>query len=95
MEIVIILILILANGILALSEISFVSARREIIEMFQAQGNRRASSILRMMDEPEKFLSSIQIGITLVGVVSGAYGGTVLADDLYGIIKQAGFAAVG
>ena len=91
MEIVIILILIIANGILALSEISFVSARRETLEMFQAQGNRRAGSILRMMDEPEKFLSSIQMGITLVGVVSGAYGGTVLADDLYGILKHLHF----
>ncbi|HCE43209.1 MAG TPA: hypothetical protein DET40_06655 [Lentisphaeria bacterium] len=91
MEIVIILILIFSNGILALSEIAFVSARREVLEMYQARGSRHAASILRMMDEPDKFLSSIQVGITLVGVVSGAYGGTILAGDLYGVLKDVAF----
>ena len=91
MEIVIILILIFANGVLALSEIAFVSARREVLETYQSRGSRRAGSILRMMDGPDKFLSSIQVGITLVGVVSGAYGGTILADDLYGVLKDVVF----
>ncbi|HBC87256.1 MAG TPA: hypothetical protein DCZ94_09900 [Lentisphaeria bacterium] len=91
MEVIVILILIFANGILALSEIAFVSARREILETFQSHGSRRAGKILEMMDEPEKFLSSIQVGITLVGVVSGAYGGTILAGDLNMVLKDVSF----
>jgi len=91
MEIIIILILILSNGVFALSEIAFVSARREILESFLSRGSRRAGRILKMMDEPEKFLSSIQVGITMVGVISGAYGGTILADDLNMVLKDLQF----
>jgi len=90
-EIFVIIILILTNGILAMSEIAFVSARRESLETFQIRGSRRAGWILKMMDEPEKFLSSIQVGITLVGIISGAFGGTILADDLNMILKDVHF----
>ncbi len=91
MEILIIFILIFTNGVFALSEIAFVSARREILESHMSHGSRRAGKILLLMNEPEKFLSSIQVGITLVGIVSGAYGGTILADDLNAVLKDVSF----
>ncbi len=89
MEIIVIFILILINGIFALSEIAFVSSKREILEGLQASGSRNAAKVLKMMNEPDTFLSSIQVGITLIGIISGAFGGVILADDLCIIMKKA------
>ncbi len=90
MEIVIILILIAINGFFALSEIAFVSSRRDLIESERERGHRHAAKVLGMMDEPDRFLSSIQVGITLVGIISGAYGGIALADDFAAVIARIG-----
>ncbi len=80
--------LIFINGLFALMEIAFVSSKREILENFQAHGSRNAAKVLKMMNEPDTFLSSIQVGITLVGIISGAFGGVILADDLCVILKK-------
>lgn len=88
MEIIVIFILIFINGIFALTEIAFVSSRREILESLQAHGSRNAAKVLKMMNEPDTFLSSIQVGITLIGIISGAFGGVILADDLCIIFKE-------
>lgn len=93
MEIVIILILILLNGLFALSEIALVSAKRNRIEQKAHSGNRNAKILLELLNQPENFLSSVQVGITLVGIISGAYGGRALADDLTPIIEQIPFLA--
>jgi putative hemolysin len=90
LEILIILLLIGINGFFALSEIAFVSSRREIIESERDRGARNADSVLRMMDEPDRFLSSMQVGITLIGVVSGVFGGIAAADDISKIIARIG-----
>jgi putative hemolysin len=90
LEIFIILLLIGINGFFALSEIAFVSSRRGIIESERDRGARNADTVLRMMDEPDRFLSSIQVGITLIGVVSGVYGGVAIADELSKIIARVG-----
>jgi putative hemolysin len=90
LEIVIILILIGINGFFALSEITFVSSRREIIESERDRGARNAVTVLQMMDEPDRFLSSIQVGITLIGIISGVYGGVVIADDFSKLIGRTG-----
>lgn len=90
MEIVIILLLITINGFFALSEIAFVSSRREGIEAEKNRGSRRADDVLHMMDQPDRFLSSVQVGITLIGVVTGAYGGITIADDISKIIVRTG-----
>jgi putative hemolysin len=82
------------NGFFALSEIAFVSSRREIIESERDRGARNAGAVLRMMDEPDRFLSSIQVGITLIGVVTGAYGGITLAGDLSKLIDRTGLSPV-
>jgi putative hemolysin len=83
-------LLIALNGFFALSEIAFVSSRREIIESERDRGARNADTVLRMMDEPDRFLSSIQVGITLIGVVTGAYGGIAIADDISKLIALTG-----
>lgn len=82
MEIVLILILILLNGLFALSEIALVSVKQNKIEYKARNGNRNAQIVKELLQQPENFLSSIQVGITLIGIVSGAYGGAALADDL-------------
>jgi putative hemolysin len=88
MEIIVIFILIFINGLFALMEIAFVSSKRETLENLQSQGSRNAAKVLTMMNEPDTFLSSIQVGITLTGIISGAFGGVILADDLCIILKK-------
>ncbi len=90
MEFLIIVALIAINGFFALSEIAFVSSRREIIESERDRGTRNADTVLRMMNEPDRFLSSIQVGITLIGVFSGALGGIAIADDVSQLIIRTG-----
>jgi putative hemolysin len=90
MEFLVILILIAINGFFALSEIAFVSSRREMIESEKDRGSRNADMVLRMMNEPDRFLSSIQVGITLVGIISGVYGGIAIADDVSKFILKTG-----
>lgn len=82
MELIIIIILTLLNGFFALSEIALVSVKRSKIEHLAAHGNKKAKSILKLLENPENFLSSVQVGITLIGIISGAYGGATLTDDL-------------
>jgi putative hemolysin len=82
MEILIIAILILLNGMFALSEIALVSASRTKLESRSSAGHSGAKIALKLLEKPENFLSAIQIGITLVGIVSGAYGGIQLSDNL-------------
>lgn len=88
MEIFIIFILTLINGIFALSEIALVSLKRNRIEQLEQKGNTNARIVLELLEEPENFLSSIQVGITLIGVIAGAYGGTALADDVEPFLRS-------
>lgn len=82
MEILIIFILTLLNGFFALSEIALVSVKKSRMEHLAAQGSKRARIVLQLLDNPENFLSSVQVGITLIGIISGAYGGATLTDDM-------------
>ena len=79
MEIVIILLLILLNGLFAMSEIALISARRSNLEMLARQGNTGARRAQQLIQDPDKFLSTIQIGITLIGILTGIYSGDTLA----------------
>lgn len=63
-------------------EMALVSSSKTRLETFVNKGNKRAKRVLKQLDEPEEFLSTIQIGITLIGIISGAYGGANIADDL-------------
>jgi len=97
MEILIIAALILLNGFFALSEIALISSNSARLEQKKARGNTGADFALKLLEKPENFLSAIQIGITVVGIISGAYGGIRFSDDLTGfllshniLIKHAG-----
>ena len=82
MEFIIILFLLILNGIFAMYEIALVSSSKARLETLVGKGNKRAKGVLKQLEEPEKFLSTIQIGITLIGIISGAYGGATIANDV-------------
>lgn len=77
-----ILLLILANGLFALSEMAIVSARKARLQHWAERGDARARAALELAGAPNRFLSTVQIGITLVGILAGAAGGTTLAAKL-------------
>lgn len=79
-ELGLVLLLILVNGFLAMSELAVVSARRARLQAMAAAGVRGAATALRLASHPGRFLSTVQIGITLVGVLAGAYSGATFAD---------------
>ena len=82
MEILVIVLLTLLNGFFSLSEIALVSVKESRIQALADRGGKRARTILTLLANPESFLSSVQVGITLIGIISGAYGGAALTDDL-------------
>ena len=88
MEYLIILLLILLNGLFAMSEIALVSSKRARLEEKAKKGSTGAKTALELLDEPEKFLSTVQIGITLIGIIAGAFGGLTLADDLTPVFQK-------
>lgn len=90
MEILVILLLILLNGILAMSEIALISARPSKLETQARQGSSRARQALNIAEDPDKFLSTIQIGITLIGILTGIYSGETLAVKFGGRLAQLG-----
>lgn len=80
LEIVFVLLLILMNGVLAMSELALVSSRKSRLEHMAGLGNKGARTALRLIEDPTRFLSTIQIGITLVGILAGAVSGATFAD---------------
>ncbi|MGV3636250.1 MAG: hemolysin family protein [Flavobacteriales bacterium] len=88
MEILVIVILTLVNGFFSLSEIALVSVKPSRIQALADKGSKRAKTIQKLLANPEGFLSSVQVGITLIGIVSGAYGGAALTDDLEAVLKN-------
>lgn len=82
MEIIVLTVLILLNGFFALSEIALVSSKRARLEQRKINGSSGAKIALKLLDKSENFLSAIQVGITLIGIVTGVYGGMNIADDV-------------
>lgn len=82
MDIALLLFLILLNGVFAMSEIAVVSSRKARLQRLAEDGSPGAHSALALHSEPSNFLSTIQVGITSVGILSGAIGETALADPL-------------
>jgi putative hemolysin len=81
MEIFILLGLILLNGVFAMSEIALVSARKARLEAQGNKGDKRAKAALELATHPDRFLSTVQIGITLIGILTGIYSGEKLTDN--------------
>lgn len=88
MEIFIIIGLILLNGILSMSEIALVSARKARLELDAKRGNKSAQTALKLAGEPDRFLSTIQIGITLIGILTGLYSGEAFAYNLAEVVRH-------
>jgi len=86
-EILVIFFLILLNGVFALSEIAIVSARKVRLEQL-ARDDRRAAVALKLANDPNQILSTVQIGITLVGIFAGAYGGANLSVSMAQLLAQ-------
>ena len=82
MDIVLILLLILLNGVFAMSEIAVVSSRKSRLQNLADDGSLGAEAALKLHQEPASFLSTIQVGITLVGILNGAVGEAAIADPL-------------
>lgn len=87
-EILLLTLLLVTNGVFAMTEIAIVSAKRGQLSRLSAEGNRGAQVALNLLEEPNRFLSTVQIGITLVGVLSGAFGGAHLASRLVPVLSQ-------
>ncbi|NDW18381.1 HlyC/CorC family transporter [Dysgonomonas sp. 216] len=91
MEVFIIIGLIILNGILSMSEIAVISARKSKLTNEARHGNNAAQAALNLANNPNKFLSTIQVGITLIGILTGIYSGEVLAAPFSEILSSAGF----
>lgn len=78
-EFFVIFVLLLINAFFALSEMAIVSASKPLLRQMARQGNLRAEAALKLAEDPGKFLSTVQVGITLVGTLAGAYGGATIA----------------
>ncbi len=90
-EIALILVLLLCNGLFAMTEIAIVSSRRGILQARAEGGNKGAARALKLAESPNRFLSTVQIGITLVGIFAGAYGGASLSARLAEVLRPLGF----
>lgn len=87
MEILIIFFLILLNGVFSMSEIALISARKNRLETSAKKGNKNAQIALDLANSPNKFLSTVQIGITLIGILTGIYSGDKITTDVENFIK--------
>ena len=87
-EILVIFSLLLLNGVFAMAEIALISARRSRLTLMADAGKKGARLALKLGENPERFLSTVQVGITLIGVLAGAYGGKSLAPYLSPLITQ-------
>src|SRR3712207_3455969 len=81
-EVLFILLLLVANGVFAMSELAVVSSRKARLQQLANEGDARARAALELANSPDRFLSTIQIGITLIGILAGAFGGATIAEQL-------------
>lgn len=80
MEIILIVVLIILNGIFAMAEIAILSAKKSRLQKLANDENKNAQKALELAQHPNKLLSTVQIGITLIGILAGAYGGSTVAE---------------
>src|SRR5690242_6074371 len=81
-EILIVLALVAANGLFAGAEIALLTAGKAKLQQRAAAGDRRARAVIALREQPERFLATVQIGITVVGAAAAAFGGARIARDL-------------
>jgi putative hemolysin len=88
LEGLVVVLLIFINGIFAMSEIAVVSARKTRLRQWAEEGNAKARAALELANNPNQFLATIQIGITLVGILAGVFGGATIARELAVILSD-------
>jgi putative hemolysin len=92
LELGVVAFLIVLNGFFAMAELAVVSSRRPRLAAMAEAGSAGARAALNLLENQARFLSSVQIGITLIGVLAGAFGGATLAEDLAGPLEGLGLA---
>ena len=81
-EILLLVLLIVANGIFSMSEMAIISSRKVRLQNMANQGNKKARVALDLAESPNRFLSTVQVGITLIGILAGAFGGATISEKL-------------
>ena len=87
-ELLMIFILILVNAVLAMSEAALVASRKARLQQQVGEGNKSSALAIKLIEDPNIFLSTIQIGITLIGVLAGAVGGATIAESLAAVLHN-------
>src|SRR3712207_1089196 len=87
LQIAVIVVLVLLNGFFAMSETALVSSRKARLRQRAEEGDGGARAALELAEEPNRFLSTVQIGISLIGVLAGAFGGATLSEPLAGALR--------
>ena len=87
--IVVVLLLVVLNGLFAMTELAVVSSRKSKLHSRAERGDRGARAALKLSEEPTQFLSAVQVGITLIGILAGAYGQATIAGELDRILEAA------
>ena len=88
MEILIVLLLILLNGLFAMAEIAIISARKSRLKQLAHDGNKNAQAALDLAQSPNRFFSTVQIGITFIGIFAGAFGEKTITTDVANFLKS-------
>lgn len=91
MEIVIVVILIVLNGLLSMAEIAIIAAKKTKLKNLADKGNKNAEKVLRLADNPNKLFSTIQVGITLIGTLTGAIGAVAFSEPFANLFEDIGF----
>ncbi len=86
-EALIILLLIVINGVFALAEVAVLASRKARLQHLAKEGGHKAKAALELAESPNRFLSTVQIGITLIGVLAGAFGGATIAEEIAAYLK--------
>ncbi|MDQ1153938.1 hemolysin family protein [Brevundimonas sp. SORGH_AS_0993] len=87
--IAVVLLLVVLNGLFAMTELAVVSSRKSKLQARAERGDRGARTALKLSEEPTQFLSAVQVGITLIGILAGAYGQATIAGELDRILEVA------
>jgi putative hemolysin len=87
-EFLLILLLVVLNGFFAMSEMAVIASRKARLAARAAKGDRRARRVLQLAERPGRFLSTVQVGITLVGILAGAIGGATVGERLAELFSQ-------
>ena len=87
-EVLVILLLLVANGVFAMAELAVVSARKARLQQRASRGDARARQALAQANNPNELLSTVQIGITLIGILAGAFGGATIAEEIAAVFAR-------